>query len=175
VAGFYAANAELALRFAEPPFAALPAAMPPATPDGTNGSHGGGGSVAPAQQAAGAVSSPVTASALAMATYHGSFAADRGSGFASEFAAGVLLPLDALAAEVEQVGWSEMCAKAERKTLRVRLTTEITSLGGNPIDLPVQIMHMATLNFLSIDILGEQNGKPSGAPPREPRPLREES
>ena len=33
MAGFYAANAELALRFAEPPFAALPAATPPATPD----------------------------------------------------------------------------------------------------------------------------------------------
>jgi hypothetical protein len=136
VAGFYAANAELALRFAEPPFAALPAAMPPATPDGTNGSHGGGGSVAPAQQAAGAVSSPVTASALAMATYHGSFAADRGSGFASEFAAGVLLPLDALAAEVEQVGWSEMCAKAERKTLRVRLTTESKSNAHGDPEFP---------------------------------------
>lgn len=119
MAGYHAANAELALRFAEPPFAALPAALPPAPPDGTNGSNGGGGSVAPAPQAAGAAASPVTASALAMATYHGSFAADRGSGFAAGFAQGVLLPLDAFAAEVEQVSLGRSvgdgCAKPGAK------------------------------------------------------------
>lgn len=111
VGSFYATNADLALRFAEPPFAPLPAAPPPAPPDGDNSGSNGVGSTASGggahPEAAGASPSPLTATALAMATNHSEFAAG-GSGFLADFFQSVLQPLDTLASEVEQVKASSL-------------------------------------------------------------------
>jgi len=100
VGGFYAANADLALRFAEAPVAALPAAPTDGDNSSSDGVSGSSGGAPPS--AAGASPSPLTATALVMATDHSNFAAG-GSGFLADFSQNVLQPLDTLASEVEQV------------------------------------------------------------------------